>query len=116
MRISDWSSDVCSSDLAGAEERARQATELQTRFDAAIMEREAARREFAALQSQSSERERSFGEQLQNLQGATEQRSAQVSVLAQKILVDAQGRFMKCADERFHQAGKKRDAQRKACL
>src|SRR3546814_10973592 len=50
-------------DLAGAEERARQATELQTRFDAAIMEREAARRELAALQSQSRERERSFGEQ-----------------------------------------------------
>src|SRR3546814_13335833 len=87
MRMSDWSSDVCASDL---EERARQATELQTRFDAAIMEREAARRELAALQSQSSERERSFGEQLQNLQGAKEQLSAQLSELAQKIVVDAQ--------------------------
>src|SRR3546814_8150875 len=116
MRISDWSSDVCSSDLAGAEERARQATELQTRFDAAIMEREAARRELAALQSQSSERERSFGEQLQNLQGAKEQLSAQFSELAQKILVDAQGQFLKRADERFHQAGEKSEAQLKALL
>ncbi|HEY9580383.1 MAG TPA: DNA recombination protein RmuC [Rhizorhapis sp.] len=103
-------------DLAGAEERARQATELQTRFDAAIMEREAARRELAALQSQSSERERSFGEQLQNLQGAKEQLSAQFSELAQKILVDAQGQFLKRADERFHQAGEKSEAQLKALL
>src|SRR3546814_16550729 len=113
MRMSDWSSDVCASDL---EERARQATELQTRFDAAIMEREAARRELAALQSQSSERERSFGEQLQNLQGAKEQLSAQFSELAQKILVDAQGQFLKRADERFHQAGEKSEAQLKALL
>src|SRR3546814_7274066 len=80
------------------------------------MEREAALRELAALQSQSSERERSFGEQLQNLQGAKEQLSAQFSELAQKILVDAQGQFLKRADERFHQAGEKSEAQLKALL
>src|SRR3546814_3201363 len=80
------------------------------------MEREAARRELAALQSQSSEWERSFGEQLQNLQGAKEQLSAQFSELAQKILVDAQGQFLKRADERFHQAGEKSEAQLKALL
>src|SRR3546814_3429452 len=107
MRISDWSSDVCSSDLAGAEERARQATELQTRLDPAIMEREAARRELAALQSQSGERGRSFGEQLQNLQAAKEQFPAQFSELAKKILVDAQGQFLNRGDGAFHQPGAK---------
>src|SRR5687767_3038706 len=51
-------------DLAGAEERARQAGELQARLDIAAAERETARRELASLKSQSDERERSFGEQL----------------------------------------------------
>jgi DNA recombination protein RmuC len=103
-------------DLAGAEERARQAAELQARLDIAAAERETARRELASLKSQSDERERSFGEQLANLQAAKEQLSAQFSELAQKILHEAQGMFLKRADERFHQAGEKSEAQLKALL
>lgn len=103
-------------DLAGAEERARQAGELQVRLDIATAERETARRELAGLKSQSEERERSFGEQLANLQAAKEQLSAQFSELAQKILHEAQGQFLKRADERFHQAGEKSEAQLKALL
>lgn len=103
-------------DLAGAEERARQAGELQARLDIAATERETARRELAGLKSQSDERERSFGEQLANLQAAKEQLSAQFSELAQKILHEAQGQFLKRADERFHQAGEKSEAQLKALL
>src|SRR3546814_16662982 len=94
--------------------RPPRSTRTYTLFPYTTLFRSAARRELAALQSQSSERERSFGEQLQNLQGAKEQLSAQFSELAQKILVDAQGQFLKRADERFHQAGEKSEAQLKA--
>ncbi|MCF8706487.1 DNA recombination protein RmuC [Rhizorhapis sp. SPR117] len=96
-------------DLAGAQARAEQAADLQARLDIAAGEREAARRELAALQSQSEERERAFGEQFKTQQ-------AQFSELAQKILTDVQGQFLKRADERFHQAGEKSEAQLKALL
>lgn len=103
-------------DLAGAEARAGQAAELQSRLDIATTERDVARQELAALKSQSEERERSFGEQLVNLQSAKDQLSAQFSELAQKILNEAQGHFLKRADERFHQAGEKNEAQLRALL
>jgi DNA recombination protein RmuC len=103
-------------DLAGASERAKQAGELQTRLDVAVMEREDARRELAALKSQSVERERALGEQLTQLQRMKEQLSVEFSDLAQKVMAEAQGQFLKRADERFHQAGEKSEAQLRALL
>lgn len=103
-------------DLAGAVERARLTGELQTRLDTAVMEREDARRELAALKSQSVERERALGEQLAQLQRMKEQLSVEFSDLAQKVMAEAQGQFLKRADERFHQQGEKSEAQLKALL
>src|SRR3546814_3188137 len=52
MRISDWSSDVCSSDLLRIEEQA-----LQKESDQASKDRlEALRKELSELEQQSSER------------------------------------------------------------
>lgn len=103
-------------DLAGAAERAKQAAELQVRLDAAASEREEARRELAALRSQSVERERALGEQLAQLQRMKEQLSIEFSDLAQKVMAEAQGQFLKRADERFHQQGEKSEAQLRALL
>lgn len=103
-------------DLAGASERARLAGETQARLDAAIAEREEARGELASLRSQSQERERALGEQLTQLQRMKEQLSVEFSDLAQKVMAEAQGQFLKRADERFNQAGEKNEAQLKALL
>lgn len=103
-------------DLAGAVERAKQAGDLQARLDVAVAEREDARRELAALKSQSVERERALGEQLAQLQRMKEQLSVEFSNLAQKVMAEAQGQFLKRADERFHQAGEKSEAQLRALL
>lgn len=103
-------------DLAGASERAKLAGELQARLDSALSEREEARREMAALKSQSMERERALGEQLAQLQRMKEQLSVEFSDLAQKVMAEAQGQFLKRADERFHQAGEKSQAQLRALL
>lgn len=103
-------------DLAGASERVKLAGETQARLDAAIAEREEARRELASLRSQSHERERALGEQLAQLQRMKEQLSVEFSDLAQKVMTEAQGQFLKRADERFNQAGEKSEAQLKALL
>ena len=103
-------------DLAGASERAKMAGELQARLDDAISEREDARRELASLRSQAQERERALGEQLNQLQRMKEQLSVEFSDLAQKVMAEAQGQFLKRADERFHQAGEKSEAQLRALL
>ena len=103
-------------DLAGASERAKMAGEIQARLDDAISEREDARRELASLRSQAQERERALGEQLNQLQRMKEQLSVEFSDLAQKVMAEAQGQFLKRADERFHQAGEKSEAQLRALL
>ncbi|HKX22439.1 MAG TPA: DNA recombination protein RmuC [Rhizorhapis sp.] len=103
-------------DLAGASERAKMAGELQARLDTAISEREDARRELASQRSQAQERERALGEQLNQLQRMKEQLSVEFSDLAQKVMAEAQGQFLKRADERFHQAGEKSEAQLRALL
>ena len=103
-------------DLAGASERAKMAGEIQARLDNAISEREDARRELASLRSQAQERERALGEQLNQLQRMKEQLSVEFSDLAQKVMAEAQGQFLKRADERFHQAGEKSEAQLRALL
>ena len=103
-------------DLAGASERAKMAGEIQARLDDAISEREDARRELASLRSQAQERERALGEQLNQLHRMKEQLSVEFSDLAQKVMAEAQGQFLKRADERFHQAGEKSEAQLRALL
>ncbi|MBB4639958.1 DNA recombination protein RmuC [Rhizorhapis suberifaciens] len=103
-------------DLASASERVKLAGETQFRLDAAITERDEAGRELAALRSQSQERERALGEQFAQLQRMKEQLSVEFSDLAQKVMIEAQGQFLKRADERFNQAGEKNEAQLKALL
>lgn len=103
-------------DLVVEQERAGQAGALRDRLDAVQAEREVALRELAGLRSDQQARAEAFEAQIKTLMEAKEQLSAQFSELAQKVLVEAQGQFLKRADERFHQANEKSEAQLKILL
>jgi DNA recombination protein RmuC len=103
-------------DLAGAEERARQAAALQRTLDATRDEREAARIEAQGLRAEIQARETAFEQRLTELREAKEALSAQFSEVGAKLLGEAQRQFLERADQRFHQAGEKSEAQLKALL
>ncbi|PHQ62974.1 MAG: DNA recombination protein RmuC [Sphingobium sp.] len=86
------------------------------RFDAVQAEREVARRDLAALQSDTRARTQAFEQQIAALKDAKEQLSAQFSEIGGKLLDQAQTQFLTRADQRFAQASEKSEAQLKTLL
>lgn len=70
----------------------------------------------AGLIAERSARDEAFEAQLVQLREAKEQLSAQFSEVGAKLLDVAQRQFLERADQRFHQAGEKNEAQLKALL
>jgi DNA recombination protein RmuC len=103
-------------DLAGAEERARQAASLQAALDTARDEREAARIEAQSLKAEAQVRETAFEQRLAELREAKETLSAQFSEIGGKLLAEAQGQFLNRANERFAEAEKESEAKLKLLL
>lgn len=103
-------------DLAGAEERARAVPPLQQALAEASQGREAARTEAAALRAEREAREQALHDQIKALIEAKEALSAQFSEIGAKLLTEAQRQFLERADQRFHQAGEKSEAQLKVLL
>jgi DNA recombination protein RmuC len=103
-------------ELAAAEERARRADALQAQLDDTRADREAARIELQGVRAEAQAREAAFEQRLTELREAREALSAQFSEIGQKLLGDAQRQFLERADQRFHQAGEKSEAQLKALL
>jgi DNA recombination protein RmuC len=103
-------------ELAAAEERARRADALQAQLDETRADREAARIELQGVRAEAQAREAAFEQRLTELREAREALSAQFSEIGQKLLGDAQRQFLERADQRFHQAGEKSEAQLKALL
>src|SRR3546814_12449715 len=101
MRISDWSSDVCSSDLAGAEERARAVDGLRAELVALRNERDGARTELATLKADA----RAFEARLTELKEAKDVMASQFAEVANKLLGEAPKSFLERAQQRFTQAG-----------
>jgi DNA recombination protein RmuC len=103
-------------DLAAAEERARQVPLLQEQLDAVRQECGAARSECARLSASAEERERAFAERIAELRQAREALSAQFSEIGGKLLGEAQKQFLERADARFNQAGEKHEEKLKSLL
>ena len=114
QRLDDFRKAIA--DLAAAEERAKAVPTLTGQLDALRREHGDARSEVARLTSAQLERERAHEERLAELKGAREALSAQFSEIGGKLLGEAQETFLKRANERFHQAGEKSEAQLKALL
>lgn len=103
-------------DLAVEKERADQAGALRERLDTAQAEREDLRSQLAALQADTKARQEGYEAQLRSLTEAKEQLSAQFSEIGGKLLGEAQRAFLDRADQRFHQAHEKSEAQLKQLL
>lgn len=91
-------------DLAAAEERARQVPALQQQLEAIRTDCNDARSECARLSASAEERERAFAERIAELQQAREALSAQFSEIGGKLLGDAQRQFLERAEARFKQS------------
>jgi DNA recombination protein RmuC len=104
------------SDLAAAEERAKQVPDLQARLDQVRQDCAAAQTECARLSSSAEERERSFEARLKELKEAREALSAQFSEIGGKLLGEAQEAFLKRANDRFDQAGEKHQEKLKSLI
>jgi DNA recombination protein RmuC len=70
----------------------------------------------SALNAERQARTEAFEAQLTQLREAKDQLSAQFSEVGAKLLDVAQRQFLERADQRFHQAGEKNEAQLKALL
>lgn len=70
----------------------------------------------AGLAAERQARTEAFEAQIRQLQEAKEQLSAQFAEVGGKLLDQAQRQFLERADQRFHQAGEKSEAQLKALL
>ncbi|MGE4409120.1 MAG: DNA recombination protein RmuC [Sphingobium sp.] len=103
-------------DLAVEKERADQALALRQRLEAAQAEREALTARLAAQEADAQARAENFEAQLKSLGEARAQLSAQFSEIGGKLLGEAQRAFLERADQRFHQAHEKSEAQLKALL
>ena len=103
-------------DLAAAEERAKQVPILQEQLDAVRGDCAAARSECARLSASAEERERAFEARLAELKEAREALSAQFSEIGGKLLGEAQKNFLERADARFNQAGEKHEEKLKSLL
>lgn len=70
----------------------------------------------AALSAEKTARTEAFEAQIAQLKEAREQLSAQFAEVGGRLLDQAQRQFLERADQRFHQAGEKSEAQLKALL
>ena len=103
-------------DLAAAEERARQVPTLQEQLEQVRSDCSNARSECARLSASAEERERAFEARLAELREAREQLSAQFSEIGNKLLGEAQRQFLERADARFNQAGERHEEKLKTLL
>src|SRR3712207_3779014 len=103
-------------DLAAAEERAKQVPLLQQQLEAIRGDCNAARSECARLSASAEERERAFAERVAELQQAREALSARFSEIGGKLLGEAQKQFLERADARFNQAGERHEEKLKSLL
>jgi DNA recombination protein RmuC len=103
-------------DLAAAEERAKQVPLLQQQLDAIRSDCNDARSECARLSASAEERERAFAERIAELQQAREALSSQFSEIGGKLLGEAQKQFLERADARFNQAGERHEEKLKSLL
>jgi DNA recombination protein RmuC len=103
-------------DLAAAEERAKQVPLLVEQLDAVRSDCSAARSECARLSASAEERERAFEARLSELKEAREALSSQFSEIGTKLLGEAQKNFLERADARFNQAGEKHEEKLKSLL
>ncbi len=99
-------------DLAGAEERASRAGELEQRIESYRQQREALLANNAALKSDATNHDK----QLKQLLEAKEALSAQFSEVGGKLLGEAQKAFLERADARFNQAEEKHEAKLKSVM
>jgi DNA recombination protein RmuC len=76
-------------------------TQLRAMLDSVVVERDEAKEQRARLETSLSERERSFALQLQTLSEAKDALSAQFGEIGQKLLDEAQTKFLQRAGERF---------------
>ena len=104
------------SDLAAAEERAKQVPALVEQLEQIRRDCGEAKTECARLSSSQEERERSYEAQLLALREAKVALSAQFSEIGGKLLGEAQKHFLERADARFNQAGEKHEEKLKALL
>ena len=101
-RLDDYRRAI--TELAAAEERARQVPTLQGQLDSIRQECGDAKNECARLSSAQKERERAFEERILELQQAREALTAQFSEIGGKLLGEAQKSFLERAEARFRQS------------
>jgi DNA recombination protein RmuC len=87
-------------DLAGAEERAKAAEALRQELTTIRNDREASRADIARLEAEA----RGFDARLTELREAKEALAAQFGEVGQKLLAEAQDRFLQRANERFRES------------
>ncbi len=87
-------------DLAGAEERAKAADALRTELTTIRNDRDTARADIARLEAEA----RGFDARLTELREAKDALSAQFGQVGQKLLAEAQDRFLQRANERFRES------------
>ncbi len=90
--------------------------ELRGALDAARESLGKSESERSGLLAERQARTEAFEGQIRQLQEAKEQLSAQFAEIGAKLLEQAQRQFLERADQRFHQAGEKSEAQLKALL
>ena len=96
--------------------RADETSELRRALDAARDALGRSEVERSTLLGERQARAEAFEAQLRQLQEARDQLSAQFAEVGGKLLDQAQRQFLERADQRFHQAGEKSEAQLKALL
>jgi DNA recombination protein RmuC len=101
-RLDDYRRAI--TELAAAEERARQVPTLQGQLDSIRQECGDAKNECARLSSAQKERERAFEERILELQQAREALTAHFSEIGGKLLGEAQKSFLERAEARFRQS------------
>ena len=99
-------------DLAGAEERARAADALRQELTTLRTDRDAVRADVARLEAEA----RGFDARLAELREAKDALAAQFSQVGQKLLAEAQDRFLQRADERFRESEQVAGANLRAML
>ncbi|KQX20097.1 MULTISPECIES: DNA recombination protein RmuC [unclassified Sphingomonas] len=95
---------------------AEDAAELRRALDATRDALGRSEIERSALAAERQARTEAFEAQIRQLQEAKEQLTAQFAEVGGKLLEQAQRQFLERADQRFHQAGEKSEAQLKALL
>ena len=94
----------------------KRVADVSAQLETIRADRDALKSSLAAQQAQSEAVAQSFEAQLKTLTEAKEQLSAQFSEIGGKLLGEAQRAFLERADQRFHQAHEKSEAQLKQLL